>query len=123
MQKKLIIVKNIGENLIDESHIDYIKFEFEVLPYEVRFFMEDPALYIHAVTSELENDNINTHFPIWLKENQLEFGMLELGKEDTGVLYLGLETKNINLCIIDSFRLFMESDKFKFKFKKEAGSI
>ena len=123
MQKELIIVKNFGENLIDESTIDYIRFDFEVLPYESRFFMEDPALYINAVTDELDNDGIKKHFPIWMKENNLEFCKLELGKEDTGILYLSLETKDINLCIIDSFRLFMESDKFKFKFKPEAGSI
>lgn len=123
MQKELIIVKNVGENLIDESTIDYIRFDFEVLPYEARFYAEDPELYVNAVTSELDNDDIKIHFPIWMKENNLEFCKLELGKESTGVLYLGLETKYINLCIIDSFRLFMESDKFKFKFKQEAGSI
>ena len=123
MQKELIIVKNVGENLIDESTIDYIRFDFEVLPYEARFYAEDPELYVNAVTSELDNDDIKIHFPIWMKENNLEFCKLELGKESTGVLYLGLETKYINLCIIDSFRMFMESDKFKFKFKQEAGSI
>ena len=123
MQKELIIVKNVGENLIDESTIDYIKFEFEVMPYETKFFKEDPEIYVNAVTSELDNDDIKIHFPIWMKENNLEFCKLELGKESTGVLYLGLETKYINLCIIDSFRMFMESDKFKFKFKQEAGSI
>ena len=123
MQKELIIVKNVGENLIDESTIDYIRFDFEVLPYEARFYAEDPEIYVNAVTSELDNDDIKIHFPIWMKENNLEFCKLELGKESTGVLYLGLETKYINLCIIDSFRMFMESDKFKFKFKQEAGSI
>ena len=123
MQKELIIVKNFGENLIDESTIDYIRFDFEVMPHEAKFFKENQSLYVNAVASELDNDNIYTHFPIWLKENQLEFGMLELGKEETGVLYLGLETKDINLCVMDSFRLFMESAKFKFKFKSEAGSI
>ena len=123
MQKELIIVKNVGENLIDESTIDYIKFDFEVLPYEARFYVEDPEIYVNAVISELENDDIKIHFPIWMKENDLEFCKLELGKESTGVLYLGLETKYINLCIIDSFRMFMESDKFKFKIKQEAGSI
>ena len=123
MQKELIIVKNFGENLIDESTIDYIRFDFEVLPYEARFYVEDPEIYVNAVTSELDNDDIKIHFPIWMKENNLEFCKLELGKESTGVLYLGLETKYINLCIIDSFRMFMESDKFKFKFKQEAGSI
>ena len=123
MHKELIIVKNVGENLIDESTIDYIRFDFEVLPYEARFYAEDPEIYVNAVTSELDNDDIKIHFPIWMKENNLEFCKLELGKESTGVLYLGLETKYINLCIIDSFRMFMESDKFKFKFKQEAGSI
>ena len=123
MQKELIIVKNFGENLIDESTIDYIRFDFEVLPYEARFYAEDPEIYVNAVTSELDNDDIKIHFPIWMKENNLEFCKLELGKESTGVLYLGLETKYINLCIIDSFRMFMESDKFKFKIKQEAGSI
>ena len=123
MQKELIIVKNVGENLIDESTIDYIRFDFEVLPYEARFYVEDPEIYVNTVISELENDDIKIHFPIWMKENDLEFCKLELGKESTGVLYLGLETKYINLCIIDSFRLFMESDKFKFKFKPDAGSI
>lgn len=121
MQKELIISKNFGTVLVQD--IDYIKFEFEVLPYEIKFFKEAPVLYVNAIISELDNDNIYTHFPIWLKENQLEFGMLELGKEETGVLYLGLETKDINLCVMDNFRMFMESDKFKFKFKKEAGSI
>ena len=123
MQKELIIVKNVGENLIDESTIDYIRFDFEVLPYEARFYVEDPEIYVNAVISELENDDIKIHFPIWMKENNLEFCKLELGKESTGVLYLGLETKNINLCIIDNFRMFMESNKFKFKLKQEAGSI
>ena len=123
MQKELIIVKNVGENLIDESTIDYIRFDFEVLPYEARFYVEDPEIYVNAVISELDNDDIKIHFPIWMKENDLEFCKLELGKESTGVLYLGLETKYINLCIIDSFRMFMESDKFKFKIKQEAGSI
>lgn len=123
MQKELIIVKNVGENLIDESTIDYIRFDFEVLPYEARFYVEDPEIYVNTVISELENDDIKIHFPIWMKENDLEFCKLELGKESTGVLYLGLETKYINLCIIDSFRMFMESDKFKFKIKQEAGSI
>lgn len=123
MQKELVIVKNFGDSLIDESKIDYIRLNFEVLPYETKFFLEDPETYVCAIKSELENDDIDKHFPFWLKQNGLDFGKIEIGKEDTGILYLALKTEDINFGIVDSFIYLLESDKFKFKFKPEAGSI
>lgn len=121
MHKELVTSINI--NSVSTDNIEYISFEFETMTYEVKFFKQSKSMYVDAICRELDNDNIDLHFSKWLVDNGLDYGIIYLERDILGVLYLGVSRDKINLGLLDNFRLFLESDHFKFKFKPEAGSI